>query len=108
MARLRHGYSAIDTELLCASCDHGQVMESSQGDTQVVCAAHERPLAISFVVTKCSKHAKKELTRIYDTAQTVKIEAGHVWVRDGWGKWRQYGVTERTTLRQALRQWWAR
>jgi hypothetical protein len=76
-------YHQTSSELLCLHCQHGQVIEGSQGQTVILCGVSENssPTPLPFIVTKCSKQEDKQSARLYDTALSLRMDDGHAWVQ---------------------------
>jgi hypothetical protein len=80
------GYSTTSEEMLCKTCKFGQVVESAQGGTAVICHYHGREVEnatahrLDMLVTKCSRHELPEVLRLWDTALSLSIEDGHCWM----------------------------
>jgi hypothetical protein len=83
------GYSTTSEEMLCKTCKFGQVVESSQGGTAVMChyvasscEGAPAPIRLNFLVTKCNRYELPDVVRIWDTAIGLHIEDGHCWLTD--------------------------
>jgi hypothetical protein len=81
-------YSKTSDEMLCKTCKFGQVVESSQGGTAVIChykpdtSESSTPQRLNMLVTKCNRFELPQLLRLWDTAMSLHIEDGHCWNSD--------------------------
>jgi hypothetical protein len=80
----RANYSTTSEELLCKTCKHSQIVESSQGGTAIVChytaGENGQPHRLDLLVTKCNRYEQPEVLRLWDTSIGLKIEDGHCWM----------------------------
>jgi hypothetical protein len=79
-------FSTTSAELLCTTCKFGQVVESAQGGTAIIChyaapgcESAAIPQRLDMLVTKCSRYELPQMMRIWDTALALHIEDGHCW-----------------------------
>jgi hypothetical protein len=81
-------YSTLSSELICTSCKHSQIVESSNGHSLILC--HYKPghygapvIHIDMLVTKCNRHDKEEVGRIWDTAIKIDAQDNSLWMEEG-------------------------